>query len=81
MSMGFRASAVGDYCYYDASGVVLRVGGYYSQNRYLGLFFLVGVGAASFQSVGIGSLVLVFLIDGYGGSLNHRWVEISHTSW
>jgi hypothetical protein len=81
MSMGFRFLYVGDNCNYNASGVVLHVGGNYNQNRNHGLFYLNGNNAASNQNTNIGSLVLVFLIDGYGASLNHRWVEISHTSW
>ena len=38
---------VGDYCYYNAGGVVLRVGGYYFQGQDRGAFFLSGDYAAS----------------------------------
>ena len=51
-------SYVGDYCYYSASGVVLRVGGYYGQYRNRGLFCLYGYSAASGQDAGIGSRLL-----------------------
>ena len=60
MSMGFRALAVGDNCNYNASGVVLHVGGNYNQNRNHGLFYLNGNNAASNQNANIGSLILVF---------------------
>ena len=49
---------VGDYCGYNASGVVLLVGGYYGQYRYYGLFCLDGSNAASYQSASIGSRLL-----------------------
>ena len=49
---------VGDYCGYNASGVVLCVGGHYGQDRNLGLFYLDGYGAASGQSALIGSRLL-----------------------
>lgn len=44
---GSETTYVCDYCYYNASGVVLRVGGSYGQNQDRGAFFLVGSGAAS----------------------------------
>ena len=44
-----------DYCVYDASGVVLFVGGSYVQNQSRGLFCLYGNCAASSKSAGIGS--------------------------
>lgn len=46
---------VGDYCSYNASGVVLLGGGSYDQGRYYGLFYLDGSHAASLQSANIGS--------------------------
>ena len=49
---------VGDGCYYDASGVVLFVGGDYGQFRVHGLFYLFGNYAASGANVGIGSRLL-----------------------
>ena len=49
---------VGDYCYYYASGVVLRVGGYYGQGRNHGLFYLSGYYAASVADAVIGSRLL-----------------------
>lgn len=58
MSMGFRTSAVGDNCNYNASGVVLHVGGNYNQNRNHGLFYLNGNNAASNANVNIGSFSL-----------------------
>ena len=78
---GVSCSAVGDNCNYNASGVVLHVGGNYNQNRNHGLFYLNGNNAASNSNANIGSLILVYMIDGNGESLYHRWVEISHTSW
>ena len=49
---------VGDYCSYNASGVVLFGGGHYGQGRNLGLFCLDGSHAASYQSANIGSRLL-----------------------
>ena len=46
---------IGDYCYYNASGVVLRVGGFYVQNQNYGAFCLVGYVAASYSYAGIGA--------------------------
>ena len=43
-----------DYCDYNSSGVVLRVGGGYGQSTYHGLFFLYGNIAASDKSSYIG---------------------------
>lgn len=43
-----------DYCYYGTSGVVLYVGGGYSQSAYLGLFFLVGSDGASYSYGNVG---------------------------
>ena len=45
---------VPDYCGFSTAGVVLRVGGYCSQNAYHGLFCLSGGNAASYQNSGIG---------------------------
>jgi hypothetical protein len=44
-----------DYCGYNASGVVLYVGGNYGQVQGRGLFCLNGVSAASYSGAGIGS--------------------------
>lgn len=51
---GSETTYVCDFCYYNASGVVLRVGGNYSQNQYHGAFFLYGNNAASSANAGIG---------------------------
>ena len=47
-------SYVCDYCYYSSSGVVLYVGGFYSQGEYHGVFFLNGYYSASSSYVNIG---------------------------
>lgn len=44
---GSETTYVCDYCYYDAYGIVLRVGGSYGQNQYYGAFCLNGNGTAS----------------------------------
>lgn len=44
-----------DYSGYNASGVVLFGGGYYSQSQYYGAFYLGGSGAASFKNAYRGS--------------------------
>lgn len=51
---GSETTYVCDYCYYNASGVVLLVGGYYGQNQSHGAFFLYGYYAASFAVASIG---------------------------
>lgn len=51
---GSETTYVCDYCYYDASGVVLYVGGYYGQGQYYGAFCLNGNSAASDASASIG---------------------------
>ena len=51
---GSETTYVCDYCSYNASGVVLRVGGYYGQNQNLGAFCLVGSNTASNASAVIG---------------------------
>lgn len=43
---GSESTYICDYCDYYSSGVVLRVGGNYSQNQYHGAFCLVGDSAA-----------------------------------
>ena len=48
----------GDYCNYSASGVVLRVGGSYSQNQYRGLFCLNGNFAATGKYADTGSRLM-----------------------
>lgn len=44
---GSETTYVCDYCDYNASGVVLYVGGYYGQYQNLGAFYLYGYNAAS----------------------------------
>lgn len=51
---GSETTYVCDRCYYDASGVVLLVGGNFGQYQYHGAFYLVGDNAASYASAGIG---------------------------
>ena len=51
---GSETTYVCDYCYYYASGVVLRVGGYYGQSQHFGAFYLVGGVAASSADAYIG---------------------------
>ena len=50
-----RSGYVTDYCNYNASGVVLHVGGNYNQNPNHGLFYLNGNNAASNSNANIGS--------------------------
>lgn len=49
---------IGDYCSYNSSGVVLRVGGNYDQSQGRGLFCLFGGNAATGKGVGIGSRLM-----------------------
>lgn len=51
---GSETTYVCDYCYYNASGVVLFVGGNYGQYQYHGAFCLYGNYTASFASASIG---------------------------
>lgn len=51
---GSETTYVCDYCSYDASGVVLFVGGYYGQSQNLGAFCLYGNYTASFAFALIG---------------------------
>ena len=51
---GSETTYVCDYCYYSASGVVLRVGGDYGQVQSHGAFFLYGSIAASYANANIG---------------------------
>ena len=51
---GSETTYVCDCCYYSASGVVLRVGGYYGQNQYYGAFYLDGGNTASYANASIG---------------------------
>ena len=44
-----------DYCNYNASGVVLYVGGNYNQNPNYGLFYLNGNNAATNKNANRGS--------------------------
>ena len=48
-----------DRCDYNASGVVLHVGGNYNQNQNHGAFYLNGNNQASNQNTNIGSHILV----------------------
>lgn len=52
---GSEASYIADYCYYNSSGVVLCVGGNYSQDRNRGPFYLYGYCTASYTDSYIGS--------------------------
>ena len=54
---GFRF--LDDYCNYNASGVVLHVGGNYGQNQNHGAFYLNGNNAASNANANIGCRHLV----------------------
>ena len=51
---GSDTTYVCDYCYYNASGVVLHVGGNYGQYQYYGAFYLYGNNAASNANANIG---------------------------
>lgn len=51
---GSESSYVCDYCYYDASGVVLFVGGSYYQRQVYGAFYLYGYYKATVAGAGIG---------------------------
>ena len=51
---GSETTYVCDYCYYNASGVVLRVGGDFGQVQSRGAFFLFGNNAASDAVTNIG---------------------------
>ena len=51
---GSETTYVCDYCYYDASGVVLRVGGGYGQVQNLGAFYLDGYDTASYAYADLG---------------------------
>ena len=52
---GSDSTYIPDYCYYSASGVVLYVGGVYSQNPNCGLFALNGSDAATYKNASRGS--------------------------
>ena len=52
---GSDSTYICDYCGYDASGVVLLVGGNYYQGQNRGAFCLYGSDAASGENAGIGS--------------------------
>ena len=51
---GSETTYVCDYCNYNASGVVLFVGGNYGQNQNHGAFYLVGNDTASYANADIG---------------------------
>jgi hypothetical protein len=55
---GSKSTYVCDYCDCNASGVVLRVGGYYSRGQDYGLFYLDGGSAASGSYGFVGSRLL-----------------------
>ena len=48
-SVGSSQNNVPDYCYYNADGVVLYVGGYYSRKTYRGLFYFYWVDKANYS--------------------------------
>lgn len=52
---GSESTYICDYCYYDSSGVVLRVGGNYNQDQNRGAFCLNGHYNASYSHSYIGS--------------------------
>ena len=52
---GSETTYIADYCYYDSNGVVLYVGGDYSQDRNRGPFYLYGNYAAWNSDTNIGS--------------------------
>lgn len=52
---GSETTYIADYCYYDSNGVVLFVGGGYSQSRNRGPFFLSGYYAAWYSYTDVGS--------------------------
>jgi len=54
---GSESTYVCDACYYNASGVVLCVGGYYVQSQFFGAFCLGGGNAASSKNAGVGSRI------------------------
>lgn len=49
---------LGDHCNYNASGVVLHVGGNYNQNQNHGAFYLNGNNKATNANANIGSRIL-----------------------
>lgn len=51
---GSESTFVCDYCYYNAKGVVLFVGGDYFQNQNRGAFCLFGFNTASYASASVG---------------------------
>ena len=55
---GSESTYVCDYCKYDSSGVVLYVGGGYSQYQNRGAFCLSGYNGASVSGSGIGSRIM-----------------------
>ena len=55
---GAEGSYVCDRCYYNASGVVLYVGGCYGQDALFGLFFAYGNYAATDKSAYVGSRLM-----------------------
>ena len=55
---GSDSTYVCDRCYYDSSGVVLRVGGYYDQSQTHGAFFLYGYDGAAYSDARTGSRIM-----------------------
>ena len=55
---GSESTYVCDYCYYNSSGVVLRVGGYYGQSQVHGAFYLSGSSGAPNSVAYIGSRIM-----------------------
>lgn len=56
---GSEATYICDYCNYGSSGVVLCVGGNYSQSLSRGLFYLYGSNAASDKKANFGSRLMI----------------------
>ena len=55
---GSESTYVCDYCHYNSSGVVLRVGGSYGQGQDFGAFYLNGSFGASYSVAYIGSRIM-----------------------
>lgn len=83
MGHSFHGLPVCDYCNYDSSGVVLHVGGNYSQNTNHGLFYLNGNNTASNANTNIGCRFFVHMVMVfarlYAELLNTE--SLLHTSW
>lgn len=58
-TQGGETTYIADYCYYNATGVVLNIGGNYGTAKYNGLFSLSGYGAATSSDVSLGSRLMI----------------------